>query len=319
MKEDKPLDPQEVKLLEEIDELVLANDQARLATDSLYGVCAELAVTVPSPDPLFREQTAELVSAAWLRQYGAQAGSAYGHYPAWSARTQVRRHSTMPARPRYAWAVAAALLAVVFVVACVPGVRRVVAAPIIEVLRSIRLGPFSTAQEVAIVAPVTPQPPAAPCRVTTAIGGFMCAPGEVGVSVTQFSSLAAAQNHLPFAPAVPTALPPGYSLAVVYATQDPQPEVVQVYHGPAGDVVLAESPVGEMISADRTAQTVRAVVHASTGPVEEVDLAGQRAAWVGNQRLVWEQDGMSYVLGGLDLTKADAVRLASTLTAARTR
>lgn len=315
MKEEKPLDPREIKLLEEVDELVLANDQARLATDSLYGVCAELAVTVPAPDPQFREHTAELVNATWLRQYGAQGGPAYGHYPAWSART-VTRQSTMPARPRYAWSVAAALLAVVIVAACVPGVRRVVAAPIIEVLRSIRLGPYSTAQQVAVAAPVTPQAPAASCRVTTVIGGFMCAPGEVGVAVSQFASLAAAQNHLPFSPAVPAALPSGYALAVVYTTEEPQPEVVQVYQGPGGDLILAESPVGEVISADRAAQTVRAVVHASTGPVEEVDLAGQRAAWVGNQRLVWEQDGMSYVLGGLHLTKADAVRLALTLTAA---
>ena len=48
-------------------------------------------------------------------------------------------------------------------------------------------------------------------------------------------------------------------------------------------------------------------------PIGEVSLNGQPAGLVEGTDLMWEADGISYVLGGLDLSLDPAIRIAESL------
>ena len=48
-------------------------------------------------------------------------------------------------------------------------------------------------------------------------------------------------------------------------------------------------------------------------PIEEVVLNGQSAGWIEGLGLMWEADGVSFTLGGLNLSLDEATRIAESL------
>jgi hypothetical protein len=51
----------------------------------------------------------------------------------------------------------------------------------------------------------------------------------------------------------------------------------------------------------------------TNGTLEEVDLDGRKAAWADGRLLMWEADGISYLVGGPRLSLDEAIRIARLL------
>jgi hypothetical protein len=49
------------------------------------------------------------------------------------------------------------------------------------------------------------------------------------------------------------------------------------------------------------------------GTLEEVDFDGRPAAWADGHSLMWEAEGISYMVGGLDLDLEQAMQIARSL------
>jgi hypothetical protein len=51
----------------------------------------------------------------------------------------------------------------------------------------------------------------------------------------------------------------------------------------------------------------------TNGTLEEVDLDGRKAAWADGRLLMWEADGIGYLVGGPKLGLDEATRIAKSL------
>jgi hypothetical protein len=56
-----------------------------------------------------------------------------------------------------------------------------------------------------------------------------------------------------------------------------------------------------------------AVGFMTNGTLEEVDLDGRKAAWADGRLLMWEADGISYLVGGSKLSLDEAIHIAKSL------
>lgn len=222
---------------------------------------------------------------------------------------------------------AAIVLAALLVVALAwPGVLTAAAQAIEDFVQILGVGPHTTVHQVdpewATAHPQRPLPatPVVEQRgrlwvIRTAIGNFAgdVLPGN-DAAVQRFDTFNEAQAAAPFDLCKPGYLTAGYALREAMVT--PSDRVFLFYDGPYGDIILVQSPVYtrvERLSETEMVGTLSSIGILTDGPIEEVTLNGRRAAWVEERSLVWEADGISYLLGGPNLNLDEAIRIAESL------
>ena len=148
--------------------------------------------------------------------------------------------------------------------------------------------------------------------IRTAIGNFAgnVLPGQ-DATVRRFSTFDEAQAVVLFSLRQPSYLPAGYIFREAIVT--PLDWAFLFYGGPNGDIILAQMPVGERPGGDAQHSIFAETGTLTDKPIEPAILNGQPAGWVDGHSLMWEAEGISYALGGLDLSLDEATRIAESL------
>lgn len=210
-----------------------------------------------------------------------------------------------------------------------PGAMEATAQEITEFVRSMQIGDFTSVHQVDPEWTAThPQrePPEMPqivqsgdnWSVRTAIGNFggNVAPGQ-DATVHRFDSIVEAKTATLFDLRLPTHLPDGYAFREAIVA--PVGWVFLFYDGPDSDIILVEMLVHRLVEEQADGHTVTVdteVVSAVTitdATIEEVELNGRPAAWIEGGGLIWEADGISYTLGGVNLSLEETLHIAESL------
>jgi hypothetical protein len=148
--------------------------------------------------------------------------------------------------------------------------------------------------------------------VDTELGSFggNAPPGEEPV-VRSVADLAEAQALASIRLLAPTYLPEGYALCEIKLA--PADNVFLFYGGPGFDVLVIQQAVGPRPGDAPNELGGQMVGLVTTGTLEEVELDGRTAVWADERTLLWEENGVSYTIGGLDLTLEDAIHIAKSL------
>jgi hypothetical protein len=151
--------------------------------------------------------------------------------------------------------------------------------------------------------------------IRTAIGNFggNLLPGQ-DATVHRFDTFDQAQTATTFIVHQPAHLPVGYALRETMVA--PGGSTFLFYDGPEGDIILVQMPVYGRVEEQSDNHVVSTVVGIATltdKPIEEVTLNGQPAGWVEGNGLMWKADGVSYTLGGANLTLDEVIRIAESL------
>ncbi len=155
----------------------------------------------------------------------------------------------------------------------------------------------------------------------TAIGNFGgdALPGR-NPAVQRFNSMSEAQTVAPFDIRQPNFLPADYEFQEVMVT--PMDWVFLFYRGPNGDLVLAQLPVGKVSGNEADHQITPVAIGQLTTvgvgmladkQIESVTLNGQLAGWIDGTGLMWEADGISFTVGGPNLTREEIMQIAESL------
>lgn len=148
--------------------------------------------------------------------------------------------------------------------------------------------------------------------IQTAIGNFG---GNVlpdrDAAVCRFSAFGGIQAAAPFSLRQPGYLPVGYALREAIVT--PLDWVFLFYNGPDGDIILAQMPAGEHPSSEAGRFTFTMIDVLTDKSIESVTLEGQPAGWIDGYGLMWEANGVSFILGGVNLNLDEAIRIAESL------
>jgi hypothetical protein len=217
----------------------------------------------------------------------------------------------------------ALLLAMVFLY---PGGPAVAAQSIGNGVKLVVLGAYSTARQVEAF--VTGRPPPDlddGWHVSMFVGhraGGNAPPGTYP-TVESVASFEEAQRHIAFPLRAPDYLPPGYILSEIKLAPvltgpgtllfSSNPNAFLFYEGPGPDVVIVQQSVGPQPGGDPNIVVGQAVGLITDGTLVEVDLNGRTAVWADDCLLLWEEDGVSYEVGGLGLSLDEAVRVAESL------
>ena len=223
---------------------------------------------------------------------------------------------------------AIALIALLVVILTAPGTLTAAAQGVEEFVQSVVVGENTSIEQINPAQQGGPSsasstrrpPPAAPTVeqrgnfwiIRTAIGNFggNVASGD-DASVRRVRTFEEAQAAASFKLRQPGYLPAGYTLREAMIA--PVNMVFLFYAGPNGDLVVAETAVGEQPGADAEHASAVAVGILTDQPIESVTVSGQPAGWVEGQSLIWEADGISYQLGELNLSLEEATRIAESL------
>ena len=205
-----------------------------------------------------------------------------------------------------------ALIVVMSVMVFVPPVR----AQVVDTIQHIVLGTHSWAKQVIFQSKGESQPiPADVWIIRTEIGGFAGnVPPGVNPTVHSVTNLEEAQASTSFHLRAPTDLPEGYILREVKLAPIGEAHwAFLFYSGPGHDIIVVQMPVGPRPS-DKPYVAESVVVGLVTnGTLEEIDFDGRPAAWVDSHGLMWEADGVSYTVGGLDLSLEETLQIARSL------
>jgi hypothetical protein len=186
-----------------------------------------------------------------------------------------------------------------------------------EVIKTLKLGKNTT---VILVDPEQTAPPAVQTEVagwTPTVEGNLrivleddhwsictaisCSGGNIPpgyeATIRRYNTVAEAQTDFVFTLKQPAYLPAGYTLREVMLS--PTRDYVYFYDGPESEIVLFAFGGGSTTG--------------TSGSLDEVEVNGQPAAWVNGNMLVWDADGCSFSLEGLDLTLDQAIRIAESL------
>jgi len=150
------------------------------------------------------------------------------------------------------------------------------------------------------------------CIINTAIGRFgFHLPSESDAVARSFSTLDEARGVVPFRLRQPGYLPDGYILRETLVA--PGGAAFLFYEGQKGDVILVQISVGRQPGDDHHPVQATAVEILTSGAIESVTLNGVPAGWVEGHGLMWEADGVSYTVGGVNLSLDEALRIAESL------
>ncbi len=211
-----------------------------------------------------------------------------------------------------ALAALAALVIAVSTVAFVPSVR----AQVVDTIQRIALGAYSSAVQIVPQIRGESQPlPADMWIVRTEIGNFGGnAPPGVDPTVRSVADFEEAQASTNFHLRAPTDLPEGYILREVkLAPIGGTHWAFLFYSGPDHDIIVVQMLVGPQPSDEPNVAVGVAVGLITDGTLEEVDFDGRPAVWTDDHSLMWEADGISYMVGGLDLDPEQTLQIARSL------
>jgi len=186
------------------------------------------------------------------------------------------------------------------------------------------LGAYSTAQQVE--ARVTGKPLPDDAWHISIFPGY----GEGGngfpgtnPTVRSVADLKEAQKIVSFQIKTPGYLPEGYvlreiELAPIWtgpgALLFPSAPNVYLFYGELGsDIVVVQKPVGPQPGSPPDTEVGTSVGLMTNGTLEEVDLDGRKAAWADGRLLMWEANGISYLVAGPKLSLDEAIRIAKSL------
>ena len=212
----------------------------------------------------------------------------------------------------FAFAAIAALVIAVSVVAFVPSVQ----AQVGDAIQRVALGAYSSAVQVVPQIRGESQPlPADMWIVRTEIGNFGGnAPPGVDPAVRSVADFEEAQASTNFHLRAPTDLPEGYILREVkLAPIGGTHWAFLFYSGPDHDIIVVQMLVGPQPSDEPNVAVSVAVGLVTDGTLEEVDFDGRPAVWADDHSLMWEADGISYMVGGLDLDPEQTLQIARSL------
>lgn len=232
-------------------------------------------------------------------------------------RTQEAHMKTLRWRRAMTWSIVgtAALLLLVLTL-FYPGGLAVAAQNIYGAIRSIVLGEYSRALQTAPVAgsDSAALPPDV-WKIRTEIGNFAGnAPPGVEPTVRSVTTLEEAQAIANFHLMTPTDLPEGYTLREVkLAPIGGTHWVLSFYGGAAHDIILVQMPIGPQLSQKHDELIGIFSGFVTDGALEETDLDGRPAAWANGHSLMWEANGVNYIVGGLGLTLEEAKQIARSL------
>jgi len=211
-----------------------------------------------------------------------------------------------------AWTTLATLIIAISTIIFVSPVR----ASVVDAIQYISLGTYSWAVQVAHQIKGESQPvPADMWIVRTDIGNFggNAAPG-MDPTVLSVSSFEEAQASTSFNLRSPTDLPVGYALREVkLAPIGGTHWVLLFYSGSNHDIIIVQMPGGAQSSTNPNEAVAIGTGFITDGTLEEVDFDGRPAVWADNHSLMWETDGISYMIGGLDLDFEQTLKIAHSL------
>lgn len=230
-----------------------------------------------------------------------------------------------PLRQRLLIATGGALALLLLMVLLYPGGPAIAAQSVENGAKLIILGAYSTAQKIEAQVTGKPMPEDEWIIVLypgVGIGGNGL-PGTNPV-VTTVTTFDEAQQIAAFGIRQPGYLPEGYTLQEIKlapvwtgpgALLFPNTPNAYLFYESADSVIaIAQSPVGPQTTDNLNVAVGQFVGFGTDGTLEEVDFDGHKAAWaVENKALVWEKDGISYLLGGPALTLEEAIRIAESL------
>lgn len=205
-----------------------------------------------------------------------------------------------------------------------PGGPAAAAQSIGDGVKLIILGAYSTAQRIEAFVIGQP-PPDNDWHVTLFSGCGVGGNGLPGTSPTveSVASLEEAQEIISFHLRAPGYLPEGYALREIKLAPvwtgagtllfTSNPNAFLFYEGPSADIVIVQQPVGPQPSGDPNVAVGTAVGFLTNGTLEEIDLGGRTAAWANDYLLMWEENGVSYMVGGLNLGLEEAICIATSL------
>jgi len=138
-------------------------------------------------------------------------------------------------------------------------------------------------------------------------------PGRENV-IHKYDSLSDTQDMATFGVLSPAYLPEGYSFREGMIA--PSDWVFLFYDGPQGDIVLAQIPVFTRTES-QTKNTITTYTNAvgmvTDDPIHETLVNGIPAGWIEGNGLIWESEGISYMLGGVNLGLEETLLIAESL------
>lgn len=91
------------------------------------------------------------------------------------------------------------------------------------------------------------------------------------------------------------------------------PSAFLFYVGSDPDIIIVQQPVGPQPIGASGVVAGNFVGFGTNGTLEDVEFNGHIAAWADNRLLIWEQDDVSYMVGGIGLSLEEAIRIATSL------
>ena len=286
----------------------LLNEDGRMdsePTPTEYRQALDLARTLATTDFSVESRVRQALRRRLLNQVGTREG--------WQQRKEYVMRAFFRQRHPAVILAAVVLAALLIITLAWPGALTAAAQGVYNVIQRIVVGPYTQAVQVEFQGePGAPGSlPPDMWHVKTEIGNFggNVLPGvEPAVrSVTDFEE---AQELASFQLRAPGYLPEGYTLREIKL---PPGNAFLFYGGTAHDIILVQMQVGPQPSDDPNVAVGVFSGFMTSGTLEEVELDGQPAAWANNHSLRWEADGISYTVGGLDLSLDEAIRIAESL------
>ena len=232
------------------------------------------------------------------------------------------RHRLLSAETAAAWsprprlvAVAATAAVIVAVVFIQPDLRAAIVQPALNYIKQLVLGDHTRA--VLVEQPADAELEAILAErargleagerwyvrtATGSQGGDV--PAGASPVIRTYNSLRLAEENVTFTVRKPEWLPGPYRFDSAVLT--PSGGVVLWYRAPGLQLTLSQKPI-------QPGASTMVMSMGDGGSLEQVDLGGIRAAWVNDESLVWENDGITYDLEGNELTLDQAKRIAESL------
>ena len=321
------LGPQDRKLLEDIEDILVVGNIEKREDQSLLGFCAHLASAVPEAGTGFQQQLFERLTAGYNQKDSDQTETITSREKPAARTISFVQHLVQDAfgisrifQPSGSRTTAKGIILIALIslvigsitVAFVPSVQ----AAIVDAYNRIVLGQNTFILQVDPEAGVALRTvPPDFWKIRTEIGNFGGnAPPGVKPTVRSVNSFEEAQVLTDFHLLNPVELPIGYSLREVkLAPIGSTFWAILFYEGPGHEIVIAQMPGGPQFIDDPTVASTVVTGVLTDGTLEEVDFLGKPAAWIDGHSLVWENNGISYEVGGLDLDIQQVMNIAQSM------
>lgn len=319
------LTEQDLKLLQEIETIVQQGEQELKQANSLLDLCAYIASTAPQANEDFQQRLYfEVVNKLQAKRPERSFDLSFNTIRVsnrWRQNLEMRiedlvhiartNRGVMMKKGIVLLSTVVLVLAI-FSIAFVPAVQ----ASVRDVVRRIVLGDSLEAIQVASNAnSENPFVLDDLWTIRTEIGNYggNLLPGSES-SVRTLESLEEAQALVNFHIRVPSILPEGYSLREIkLPPAELPPSAILFYSGPEHDIIIVQTLNGLLHGDAPNVAIGIATTFVTDGELESVEFDGHSAVWADETILIWESEGISYQVGGLDIDIQQAINIARSL------